>query len=559
MEQSVRILKKCIAQARRRIFLHNALLSLLWLAPLAIGAAAILVVHRQFAPGSATATALQTSALVAGLLFLLYQVSRGLGQFEVALRIDRATGLKDRITSALEFADFPMPNAFMQAAVADAQTHCRQLNLRKSFPIWPAGSGRLLLIALLLVPVLAATLTVDFATRFQTERTALSRDLPIEPIPTDVPDMPDLDRIQVPPRLAPLVEPVRNYIEAWKKNLEKMRKEMAKLEVKRQEQIQQAIATDALGPGKEAVAGIHGLRTAITDGRIHLSDLNTMGVHDATEYRDAFAELDQVAFENEPDIEAVASLQQTMLYTADRKSNSAKTISQGAAMAAQMSTDADDIGAFRNSVQGAMHQSFNDFLRNYATHLGDIIDAKKQLVAEAQKSGKPTRMVLSSAPPPPDAKLKMMKLDPNASQKLQLSPKSFSETKELHGVKQGMIPSDSKAGQGGGTEEGATKMQAIETKTEYLEVKGMLGEGKSPIQIIEDLDSFSKEDFSSDEYRLLYADYTEGASDVLDSEQIPVEIKSFIRDYFLSINPDRIHNQPGSKDKENRNPRLAPN
>lgn len=562
MEKAILSLRRSLARARRRIFARNLIQAVLLLAPLALAAWALVVLLRQFDPASQTALTIQMLALTAALLYLLTRTFRGLGDFNVALQLDEAGTLANRTASALEFAGCRAPSPFMQAAVADAARHAALVDVRARLGLWPEKTRNMLLVTALLVPFLVSALTVDFAAMFEKQQTALSRDLPVEPVPPDVPDTPELAQLRVPPRLAPLIEPVRNYIEAWKKNLEKMRQELAlrqqELEKKLEIETRKAIHADARGPAAgKTIAGIEALRTAITDDRVHLSDLQTMGVHDTTEYRDAFAELDQVAFDGEPEINDVEKLQEMMLHAADRKGTSAKQIGQGAAMAIQMSTDADEIGAFRNSLQGAMQESFNEFLRNYANHLGNIVDTKKDLNEQARKSGKPVRMALSSAPPPANAKLKMLRLDKDAAKKMQLSPASFTEANNPQGVQQGIAPTSSKAGSGGGTAEGVIKMQAIETKTQYLEIQGLLGEGKSPIQILEDLDSYSKEDFSSDEYRLLYADYTEGASQVLDAEQIPIEIKSYIRDYFISINPEKIEKDQNKN--ENRNGRLAPN
>jgi hypothetical protein len=340
-----------------------------------------------------------------------------------------------------------------------------------------------------------------------------------------------------------LVEPIRNYIQAWKQNLEKMRKEMDAREKQIAREVPKAIFAGSSKGAKGSVAGsIRGLKTAITDDRIHLSDLESMGVSDITEYRDAFAELDQVLFGGEPTVEQVNQMAAMMQNTADKKANSAKAISIGSAMASQQSTDADEIGAFTNATQGAMQQSFNEFLRNYASHLSNIADTKEQLVDEAQKTGKPTKMAMASAPPPADAKLKMFKMDAKAFKQVQLSPEAFQEEK-LGNIPMDAVnePNHSGAGVGGGTAEGANKVKAIESSSQYMDsLSGEMGEGKSPIKILEDIDSFDMEDFSLDQYRMIYVDYTTGASDILNSEQIPIEIKSYIRDYFLSINPDKI-------------------
>lgn len=546
MNDEVTKLKKRISTARRRIGVSNLLLSAIIVAPFITAAAVIGVFSYQFYPDSSLIPILYllTTAMATG--FVAWRSFSGLGEFQVAKRIDQNAGLSDRVSSALEFARIKQPTPFMQAAVADAIERARNINYRAAFPIWPRGTRRFIIATLVILPLLATGLSVDFASMFQREHTALSRDFPVDSIPTDVPDAPDLLRVEAPPRLAPLIEPVRNYIQAWKKNLEKMRREAAKRKEEFERQVTQAIFADSKKDSDRAsIAGVQGLRTAITDDRIHLSDLQTMGVNETSEFKDAFAELDKIALEDEPEIEKVSMLMENMKSTADQKADQAGYLSKVGGIQSQAAMDADDVDAFKDGLKSAMQESFNDFLRSYANHLGELVRTKNELVEEAKKSGKPTSMSLSSAPPPKDAKLRMKKLNPKDYKKVQLSPRAFSDMKDLASLEKG----SSKAGKGGGTAEGAIKTAKVESQTSLVELQGQMGEGKSPIQILEDIDSIDREDFSSEEYKMLYVDYTQGASELLNSEQIPLEIKSYIRDYFLSINPDKMSKAKPKKEQ----------
>ena len=68
----------------------------------------------------------------------------------------------------------------------------------------------------------------------------------------------------------------------------------------------------------------------------------------------------------------------------------------------------------------------------------------------------------------------------------------------------------------------------------------MMGEGKSSIQVLEDIDSIAQEDFSLEAYSMIYNDFAVNESDILESNQIPVDVKSYVRAYYMSINPDKL-------------------
>ena len=548
MNDEIQKIKKGISTARRRIGASNLLRSTIITVPFVFAAVAIGVLTYQFFPDSTFIPALYLMTAASATAFIVWKTFSGLGEFDVARRIDVGAGLADRVSSALEFARAVHPTPFMQAAINDSIERVRNVNYRSTFPIRPKGTGRFIIASIVILPLLITGLSVDFAGMFQREHTALSRDFPVESIPTDIPDAPDLLRVETPPRLAPLIEPVKNYIEAWKKHLKKMKREAVKRKEEFEKQVTKAIFADsAKERDKASIAGVQGLRTAITDDKIHLSDLQSMGVTETSEFRDAFNELDKIAFEDEPDIEKVAMMAENLQSTADRKAHSSGYLAKNGEIFSQSAMDADDIDAFKDGLKSAMQESFNDFLRSYANHLGELVDTKNELVEKDKKAGKQVQGSFSSAPPPKDAKLKMKKLNPKDYKNVQLSPKAFSDVKNVAALQEG----SSKAGKGGGTAEGAIKTAKVEAQTSLLDIQGQMGEGKSPIQILEDIDSIEKQDFSSEEYKMLYIDYTQGASEILNSEQIPLEIKSYIRDYFLSINPDKISKAKQKKAQPN--------
>ncbi len=535
-------LKKGISKARLRILANNLIHSLIIIAPVVIILTAIFTLVDQFASSKHNLSFLYLPALAGVFLFLVYRTTKGVGRLEVALKIDRRADLADRTSSALEFNEMENPTLFMNAAMDDAAAQIEKVDFKKAFPLWPRGLTPSIIASLLVVPLLLLVLYVDFGEKYLPDRTSLDRDLPIEQIPSDVPDAPDLAKAVIPPRLAPLIEPVKSYINAWKSNLRKMRKELQRREKELAAEVPKAIFSEKGDGNAGEAGGIMGLKTAITDGKVHISDLKTMGVYNGSEYDDAFAALDEIAFEDEPDIEAVAALAQVMTDTADRKASSGKTLGLAASLNVQTGMDADEVIGFKGATKGAMQESFNEFLRNYGAHLTNIASTKAQIAEEAKASGKIVRTAMSSAPPPPDAKLKMMKLNDKDHRNVHLSPTAIQENENKLGA--GMAPGDqgsSKAGRGGGTAEGVIKTAKVEKSPQnYVEMEGAIGEGKSAIKILEDLDSLNMEDFSKAEYRQLYVDYTQNASMILDSEQIPIEIKSYIRDYFMAITPEKV-------------------
>ena len=548
MQVPIEKLKYGINKARRRILARNFIQTLILIIPIALVLSTIFIIVQQFASHKYNPSTLYFPTILGLLLFIVYKTTKGINQIEVALKIDRRAGLADRISSALEFSRVDKPTPFMFAAMTNAVRHAENVDYQAAFPIWPKGIRSSLIAAVLIAPLFALVLFVDFGEKYMPDHTALDRDLPVDNIPSDAPDAPDLAKIEVPPRLAPLVEPVKNYIKAWKTNLAKMRKELARREKELAAEVPRAIFADSGKSGGSEATGIKGLKTAITDNRIHISDLKTMGVYDGSEFSDVFAALDETAFDEEPSIEDVEALAQMMTSAADRKASSGATLGLASSMNVQNGMDGDDVTGFQGATQGAMQESFNEFLRNYGAHLSNVARTKTQLVEEAKSSGKVTKTAMSSAPPPPNAKLKMMKLTDNDHRKVHLSPVAFQENEEKLGAGGlGKGGGKSAAGRGGGTAEGSIKVAKVESSSENLvEMDGVMGEGKSAVKILEDLDSLNMEDFSGADYRQLYVDYTQNASMILDSEQIPIEIKSYIRDYFISITPDKVGTGSGT-------------
>ena len=531
-------LRNLIHRARRRTLAQNLIAGTFLVLPVVIGGLGLLSITGQLIPQSSLLPILALVTFASVLVLFAIRAGRGLNEFRLAKSIDDRNNLDDRITSALEFSRLDQRTEFMDAQIRNAST--QQVDFQSTFPIWPGRVGKKLIIALALLPLLGLGTLVDLTPFAPKPHTDLAR-LPIEPVPVDVPEAPDLDPIRAPKALAPLIDPVRNYINAWKKNVQKIAAEKARRQKEFERMRTEAIhAASADAADQAKINSVKNQTYAITDDKIHLSDLASMGINSPAEYKQVFEELDKMVFENAPEVENIQSWADNMVQTADRKSTQGKQLGLDGAMAmAGDPATQDDMFGFRKAMQGAQQESFNEFLRNFGQHLSDVADAKKKHVAQAKQTGQRHKQQLTSAPPPPDAKLKLVKLDPQMKDQVQLAPMSSPDSAKK--LVKGQTPSDSKAGKGGGTAEGVIKVDQLEAETRYMELKNRLGEGRSPLQILEDIDSVVTEDFSAEQYRLLYVDYTEGASQLLESEKIPVSIKSYIREYFLSINPDEIN------------------
>ena len=74
---------------------------------------------------------------------------------------------------------------------------------------------------------------------------------------------------------------------------------------------------------------------------------------------------------------------------------------------------------------------------------------------------------------------------------------------------------------------------------EYLPLKGKLGDGKAVIQIINDRGKrqLASRPVGTVTYRDVFVEYAQGAEAELNSEQVPLHMREYIRDYFRSIRP----------------------
>lgn len=163
------ILERLLADARRRLF-FKSLQSQLILATLVVAplAAALIAVSQRWYGGRGTlAIALIALGVIIG--FSLLRAWSGLGEkVSSALALDSQAQLKDRISSAYEFAAQGNLDEATQVQLHDAVRHAKSLDLSKVFQFrWPRFAGLLpvavviLILSFLVPPISAPALTKD--------------------------------------------------------------------------------------------------------------------------------------------------------------------------------------------------------------------------------------------------------------------------------------------------------------------------------------------------------------------------------------------------------------
>ena len=98
------------------------------------------------------------------------------------------------------------------------------------------------------------------------------------------------------------------------------------------------------------------------------------------------------------------------------------------------------------------------------------------------------------------------------------------------------------AGAGAGASQRTGRVPAVLPRPEggqYLPLEGKLGEGPAVIQVIDDRGrrNISVRSGEIITYREVFVHYARGAEAELSSEQVPLHMRGYIRDYFRSIRP----------------------
>lgn len=501
-------------------------------------------------------------------VYVAYAALSGTSLRAVAILLDEKLGYHDRVSSALAFSRAPRQTGFMRAHQRETAAFLKE-RLDDVLPMPHLGRGRALALffALSLVALLPHSDRIAQQQRENRERVTR--------------------RVQDTRSLAREVEQLRR--EADLRGLKKLSKMIAlveedlnrRLNLVAPEELQppppperpkpaetrgttarQDDEEEGLRPAEEKVG------TAKPGQGIHLSNVaayQPVGKFDSfpqEAYTQVFAELDASLLDNQLTGAELASLAEHVDDTAGKIANFAYNTDQDlVGMEAMMSgKDADEYakaGRYNpmEAVQAALqYRSFAEFLKRYASHLGEkaMGKARVELSENAETGGEIFNV---SAPPPKDGKYAlrgvtdqppdtpMLKGSREQMSKVASQARSMSQS-----AKEGQHTGA--AGAGAGATQRTGGVPAVLPRPEggqYLPLQGKLGEGPTVIQVIDDRGrrNISARSGEAVTYREVFVHYARGAEAELSSEQVPLHMRDYIRDYFRSIRPEL----EGHKDK----------
>jgi hypothetical protein len=479
----------------------------------------------------------------------------------VAILLDEKLGYHDRISSALAFSRADRPTDFMQAHMRETSEFLQE-RLDDVLPVPRLGRGR----ALVLFVVLGLVAMLPHSDRIAQQQ----RDRREQAT----------QRVEQRRDLAREIEQLRR--EADLKGLKKLSKMLAQVEEDLNRDLD-LVTPEELEPppppekprptetpGTTAKKGVdeegskpadEKLGSAKPGQGIHLSNVATyqpVGKFDSfpeEAYAEVFAELDAGLLDNQLTGAELANLAEHVDDTAGKIANFAYNTDQDlVGMEAMMSgKDADEYakaGRYNpmEAVQAALqYRSFAEFLKRYASHLGAKAMGKSrfELTEQANTGGEVFNV---SAPPPKDGKyalrgvtdqpqgMPMLKGSRDQMSKLSRQASAMSQ-KAKDGTHTGA------AGAGAGAGQRSGRVPAVLPQPEggqYLPLEGKLGEGPAVIQVIDDRGrrNMSARSGKNITYREVFVHYARGAEAELSSEQVPLHMRDYIRDYFRSIRPE---------------------
>ncbi|MFC1654828.1 hypothetical protein ACFL2F_03385 [Myxococcota bacterium] len=493
--------------------------------------------------------------------YVAHSVLVGTSLRAVAILLDEKLGYHDRISSALAFSRAREQTAFMQAHLRETAVFLED-RLDDVLPVPRLGRGRALVLFLVLGLVALLPHSDRIAHQQRDRREQVTR------------------RVKATRNLAREMEQLRR--EADLRGLKKLSKMIAaveedlnrRLDLVTPEELEpppppeKPRPTETPGTTAKQGAEEEGLKPAdekvgsAKPGQgIHLSNVATyqpVGKFDSfpeEAYSEVFAELDTGLLDNQLTGDELANLAEHVDDTAGKIANFAfNTDMDLAGMEAMMSgKDADEYaqaGRYdpMEAVQAALqYRSFAEFLKRYASHLGEKAMGKARVeMDEKAKAGGEVFNV--SAPPPKDGKyalrgvtdqppgVPMLRGSKDQVAKLASQAKSMSQQ-----AKDGTHTGAAGAGAGGSQRTG--RVPAVLPQPEggqYLPLEGKLGEGPAVIQVIDDRGrrNLSVRSGKTITYREVFVHYARGAEAELSSEQVPLHMRDYIRDYFRSIRPE---------------------
>ncbi|MHA1568617.1 MAG: hypothetical protein ACTSXZ_04035, partial [Alphaproteobacteria bacterium] len=383
-------IRTSIRRARWREFGTRSLRVLTYALPIYAFLATLVALLHHFMPAALPVLLqLLVAAAIVGLLICVAYGLAGLSIWRMAGLLDRRGVLKDRLSNALEFSRRDQRTPLMELAIDDAAEIAARLQTRALVPLWSKANSKRLAALIFLLPLLYAAAVVNLADLFgPREEPAPITGMVTPTIPDELADggfrdLPDSAR------LLPAVTGLRGLIGSWRERLAELR-ERARVALQREPDeepvLPEIIYPEDTGPtraGDQAQAiAIDGLPAVRPDDRMHLSDLAGLGNVDAEideNLRMAFAELDQDLVYEDPNIAEVENYFERLERQAQRGYQAGGSQYAASQFGGQMSADGDPQGALRNATQGAQQQSFNEFLHEYAEHLGRLVEEKKKV------------------------------------------------------------------------------------------------------------------------------------------------------------------------------------
>lgn len=538
------VLRK-VSQARLREFLVRTLWLFSYALPIWAAFAAVVILLQQFAP---QAYGVWTAILVvSGVLALLACVAYGLAGLtrqRLARLIDQRADLKDRLTNALEFSARDTQTPLMALAVADARERAERVDVKRHFSLWTPGNGKRLAALVFLLPLLYAVAAINLAAWMQDDK------------PLTV-----LDTIQIPDELAddglrdlppntmmlPAVRGLQGLFGSWRQRLAELREraQAAMAAIPQNEPdlpetiYREDMTRESAVSRRQEVLAMDGLPAVRFDNELHLSDLRAMGDVDAeinSSMATAFAELDEFLFDEDPDIENVEEYMQQIEQNSGKGMAAASNMSMMSGFGGQQASNGDPQGAFRNSTQGAQQHSFNEFLNEYAKHLGRVSKKKNEINSQraAKRGQQPGKVKVLSADQgqqvPEDAEWRMVKMTPEMQSELKINMQMGEQmVAGQFGGRQ--------AGRGGGSFRGAIKVKHEDVANIKRKdaLQGQVGEGQSSVQILEDADPNAMATYSQ-----IFNSYKQEALQLINDQTIPLAIRSYVQRYLQSINPEAL-------------------
>lgn len=531
-----------ISRVRRRVLLTRLIHALSYAIPAAVFASTIVVLlHSLNLVGADTlltvVLSLATAVLAGGATF----AALGASTRRLAWDLDQRAALQDRLTNALYFSGLPTRHPLMDLAIADAETVAPTLPLETLVPVWQPGYGRRLATLLLAIPLVYAAAAINWLSLLREPAKSDIQGI-AQPLPSELAEEGFRD-LPAAAQFLPALTGLRGLVGDWRARLTELRENARQLAMQApaeptlpetiyKEDMAEKSTSRPMGAG--AVLAADGLPAVRPNDRLNPTDLRALGEVDAnidSSMRKAFEQLDSTLLDKDPRLASVQAYVDNMRDNSNKGMDAASNLMMQSLFGQNQGHEGDPMGSFRNKTQGAQQQSFSEFLQEYSKHLGRMVDAKQDVNDKraANQKSNPTQQnpVLVSdqgQPLPPDGEMRMVKMDPNLAQGVKLNTEIGQQINPNNGP--------SKAGRGGGTYRGAIKMKHEDvTGTGRQEtLQGQVGEGRSSVQILEDLEGADKASYDK-----IMATYQSEAKELLQDPTIPMSIRAYVQRYLSSI------------------------